>query len=149
VRFGELAGTEAQARAAAAAFSERLARLRARYSARRPVKVFWQIWSLPLMTINGRHFISDVIRLCGGVNVFADLPSLVPSISVEAVMAANSDAIVTTTADSAADGSDGLDAWRRLKSLRATAPGNLIGVIRRRKALARTHAAAGAYRAMN
>jgi iron complex transport system substrate-binding protein len=40
------------------------------------------------MTINGEHLISDVIRLCGGDNVFAKLPVLAPTIDVEAVLAA-------------------------------------------------------------
>jgi iron complex transport system substrate-binding protein len=41
------------------------------------------------MTINGEHLISDVIRLCGGDNVFAKLPVLAPTIDVEAVLAAS------------------------------------------------------------
>ena len=36
------------------------------------VRVFCPIWMKPLMTINGDTFISDMIALCGGVNVFAD-----------------------------------------------------------------------------
>ena len=36
--------------------------------------------------MNGAHVISDVITLCGGVNVFADVPVLTPSVSLEAVL---------------------------------------------------------------
>ena len=35
--------------------------------------MFYQIWDQPPMTINGKHLISDVMRLCGGSNVFAGL----------------------------------------------------------------------------
>ncbi len=37
-----------------------------------PVRVFCPIWMKPLMTIHGDTFISDMIALSGGVNVFAD-----------------------------------------------------------------------------
>lgn len=40
------------------------------------VSVFYEIWHMPLMTVNGRHVIGDVIRLCGGENVFAGVPML-------------------------------------------------------------------------
>ncbi len=37
-----------------------------------PVRVFYQVWAAPLMTLSGRHVISEAIALCGGRNVFAD-----------------------------------------------------------------------------
>jgi iron complex transport system substrate-binding protein len=126
LQLGTLAGTGASARSAADNYSERLASLRARYAERRPVPLFWQVWARPLLTVNGAHIVSDVIALCGGSNVFARLPALVPAVSTEAVVEANPEAIVTTSTDATADGSDGLDTWRKLPSLRATARGNLI-----------------------
>ena len=125
VRFGTLAGTQPQARAAADAFSERLTGLRSRYAHRPPVRIFWQVWAHPLLTVNGRHIIADAIRLCGGANIFADLPALVPSVSIESVIAADPEAIVTTT-DASPDGGDGLDQWRKLPWLSATVHGNFI-----------------------
>jgi len=125
LRLGTLAGSEPRAREAAAAFSARLSDLRSRYAERASVRLFWQVWAHPLLTVNRRHIIDDVIRLCGGANVFADLPSLVPSVSIEAVVVADPEAIVTTT-DATADGSDGLDQWRKLRWLSATKHGNFI-----------------------
>jgi iron complex transport system substrate-binding protein len=126
-RLGLLAGTEAQARAAAAAFRERVARLRARHSAgERPLRVFYQIWNAPLYTVGGRHLVSEAIRLCGGENVFASLALPAPSVSVEAVLAARPDVIVA--------GGDGetrpawLDEWKRLPALPAVANGALFAV---------------------
>jgi iron complex transport system substrate-binding protein len=40
---------------------------------RPPVRTFYQIWKQPLMTVGRRQIISDVIRLCGGDNVFGKL----------------------------------------------------------------------------
>jgi len=76
--------------------------------------------------VHGRHLLDDVIRLCGGRNVFATLRPLVPAVSVEAVVEADPEAIVTTRNDASNAGDDGLDTWRALKRMRATAQGNLV-----------------------
>jgi iron complex transport system substrate-binding protein len=86
--IGALAGTPAAADAAADAFERELDTLRARYSTRAQVPVFYEIWHRPLLTVNGAHLISDVIALCGGRNVFAGAPVLTPAVSLEAVVAA-------------------------------------------------------------
>ena len=122
--IGTLAGSETQANAAADAFIQRVDALRAAYSARPPVSVFYQIWHQPLMTINDRHIISDVIRLCGGRNAFASLTLLAPKISVEAVLAADPEVIVASGMDEARP--EWLDAWRRWRQLSAVVRDNLF-----------------------
>ena len=92
--IGALAGTQAVAEGAAAAFERELARLRSQYGTHPEVRVFYEIWHRPLLTINGRHIISDVIALCGGRNVFADAPVLTPSVSHEAVLGARPDVVL-------------------------------------------------------
>ena len=126
VRLGTLAGTEAAAQRAAGAFIARANALRERYAGRRPVTVFWQIWARPLLTINRDHVISDALRACGGVNVFADLAPLAPAVSIEAVVALDPEAIVTTGNDASVANDDGLAQWRALPRLRASSRGNLI-----------------------
>ncbi|HET6492806.1 MAG TPA: cobalamin-binding protein [Burkholderiales bacterium] len=91
---GALGGTTQSAQSAARAFERRIAALRAQFARRRPLRVFYEIWHRPLLTVNGGHMISDVIALCGGVNVFSDAPLLTPSVSLESVLAARPDAIV-------------------------------------------------------
>lgn len=44
----------------------------ARRGERPPVRVFVPIWMNPLMTVNGETFISDMLDLVGGQNIFAD-----------------------------------------------------------------------------
>jgi iron complex transport system substrate-binding protein len=85
---GAIAGTQAEANSAADALERELQSLRSRYGTRPRVRVFYEIWHRPLLTVNGQHIISDVIDLCGGTNVFSDLPLLTPSVSMEAVLAA-------------------------------------------------------------
>lgn len=125
-RIGRLAGTEATANAAATAFRERHAKLAARYSQRPPVTVFYQIWKQPLMTINSKQIISDAIRLCGGRNVFAQLQGLAPTVSVEAVIAANPEVIVASGMGESRP--EWLDDWRRWSTLTAVARDNLYFV---------------------
>lgn len=43
-----------------------------------PVRVFCPIWLDPLMTINAGTYMHDVIRVCGGTNVFAERERLYP-----------------------------------------------------------------------
>ena len=91
---GALAGTTQPARSAAQAFESRIAALRAQFARRPPLRVFYEIWHRPLLTVNGSHMINDVIALCGGINVFSDAPQLTPSVSLESVLAARPDAII-------------------------------------------------------
>lgn len=129
-RLGVLFGTSPAAQPAADAFRRDIAQLRARYAKRAPVSVFFEVWNQPLMTLNGEHMVSDVIALCGGRNVFAALKPLVPTVSTEAVLAANPDAIVTTSQGATA--SDGtlptLESWRAWPTLSAVRHGNLFAI---------------------
>jgi iron complex transport system substrate-binding protein len=84
--IGALAGTSAAADGTAREFERAIADLRTRFANRMKVRVFYEIWHWPLMTVNGRHVISDVIKLCGGSNVFAAAPVLTPVISLESVI---------------------------------------------------------------
>lgn len=83
-----LAGTLSASAAARAAFATELALLQARRHQGAPVRVFYEIWPRPLMTVNDRHVISQIIALCGGINVFGNLQQLTPEISREALLAA-------------------------------------------------------------
>lgn len=127
-KFGTLFGTSAQADRAAADFDTRLAALRQRYTARAPVTVFYQVWRAPLMTLGGKQIVSDVIRLCGGRNVFGDLPELAPTVSTEAVLAKAPQAIITPSfgASVSATPLESLDAWRRWPQIPAVRTGNLF-----------------------
>jgi iron complex transport system substrate-binding protein len=123
-RFGILTGNETAAEAAANAFDQRVAALRARYGGRSAVPVFYQISERPLLTVNGEHLIDDVLRLCGGSNIFSGVKALTPMVSPEAVVAANPEAIVTSGGE--AGNETGFAAWARLPSLLATRRHNFV-----------------------
>ena len=100
---GSLAGTGAIAQIAADEFERSIAALRERYGARSKVRVFYEIWHTPLMTVNGRHMINDVIGLCGGSNIFAGLPTLTPVVSLEGVIALQPEVVLGGSSATAPD----------------------------------------------
>ncbi len=122
--LAELAGDPAAGEAAAEAFTQRMALLASRYSHRPPVRVFYQIWDRPLRTVGGQQILSDVMRLCGGTNVFGHLELLAPTVSVEAVLAANPEVIVASGMGE--ERPDWLDAWRAWPMLTAVRAENLV-----------------------
>ena len=119
-RLGVLAGTPAKAQAAARALEQRLAALAQHRADGPPLRVFYPIWHAPLMTLNKDHIISDALRLCGGDNIFGRLPQLTPTVSVEAVLAANPEVIISTE--------DQRERWRAWPKLAATAHDNFCTV---------------------
>lgn len=114
-RLGVLTGRSASR--AAAGFNAKLSALRERYRGRREVRVFYQVWSDPLMTLGGRHLVSEGIALCGGRNVFADLAPIAPRVSSEAVLAADPEVILA--AEPGARPSGALDSWKRFERITA------------------------------
>lgn len=125
-RFGQLAGTQAQANAAAAAYRARLAQLRQSYSGRPPVRVFVEIWHQPMYTVNGAHPISNVLALCGGENVFASLATLAPEVNQEAVLKADPEVIIAS--ETSRRTRAWLDTWRAWPGLTAVVRGNLFSI---------------------
>jgi iron complex transport system substrate-binding protein len=124
-RLGVLTGTATQAAQVAAGQRARLAKLAADYRERSPVTVFYQVWGKPLYTLNGKHILSDVLRMCGGRNVFANLDAAAPIVSVESVLLANPEAMIT----GAEHGQTGdLEMWKSYPQLRAVRDGNLFAI---------------------
>jgi iron complex transport system substrate-binding protein len=93
---GQLAATSMQAESAASAFEEALQQFRRSYGNQPKIRVFQLIWDQPLMTINGNHIISDLIEVCGGINIFASLSSLTPIISAENLLEADPQVIISS-----------------------------------------------------
>lgn len=120
--IGRLTGNEETARVEAARFRDRLMALGKEYADRDPLRVFYQISSRPLYTVNGGHFISELIELCGASNVFADLGELAPQVEIEAVLGRNPEAIV------GGGGADAFSVWERFENLAANRYDNRLSV---------------------
>lgn len=125
-RLSVLAGTETAGFAEAERFRSGIAAIAEQYRDAQPISVFYQVWETPLMTINNEHLIGKVLQLCGGVNVFADMPRLVPRISPEVVLQADPEVILTGSVEGASD--QQLDHWKKYPKMRAVALDNLFFV---------------------
>ena len=120
LRIGELAGTVQHAREVAADFAASLQELGDRNDAAEPIRVFYQVSDRPLYTVGREHYVSELIELCGGRNVFADVGELAPAIDVEAVV--DRDPEVMLASDDA--GEDAFGEWDRWPSIAANRYGN-------------------------
>lgn len=120
LRIGELTGHSAQAEAAAEKFRKQLDELHEAHEKNAPISVFYQVSARPLYTINGEHYVSELIEICGGSNIFGDLGDLAPSISVEAVVDRNPEVMLAST-DA---GDDGFAEWKRWPAMSANLYGN-------------------------
>jgi iron complex transport system substrate-binding protein len=112
--FGRLAGTEPEARAAAARLRADLESLRREYAATDPVRVFVEIDEDPVYTVSGSHLISQIVSLCGGENVFGELEGVAPAVDLEAVVARDPEIIVSTVGEG-----DPAARWSRWSSMTA------------------------------
>jgi len=124
--LGQLMGTQPQANAVAASLQNQILLLTNQYSHKTPMRLFYQVWDKPLFTLNGQHIVSDAIRLCGGVNIFAGLANLSPNVDIEAVLQEDPDVIVGTEENNPTDG--GVMMWKRYPAMRAVKLGNIVSV---------------------
>lgn len=129
-RLAVITGHASEGQRAAAEYRAELKQLQQRYAGAAKVRLFYQIWNRPLMTINGQHLIGHVIDLCGGENIFASLPTLAPQVDLEAVLLANPEVIIASGMgyERPEWPAELLAEWRRWPQL-AAVKGNSIYVI--------------------
>lgn len=123
-RIGFLTGRDENAEEIAVEFEKNMQALQSRYSASAPITAFYQVSLKPLYTINGAHYISELIELCGGQNVFAELNALAPGVGVESVVSKDPEAIFASTAD----GAEAFVEWQRWPHLRANQYANYFTI---------------------
>lgn len=123
--IGKATGHETEAHAAAQAFLTSLGKLRSEYAKHKPVRVFYEISATPLFTVGGAQFISRIIQLCGGRNIFADLTAPAAAVNLESVLARDPQAIVTGDDPGSVAR---LIAWHRWPQISAVRHGNLFVV---------------------
>lgn len=109
-RLGQRFGTQAVAGAEAARLRAALEALRTRYAHARHLRVFWQVWSAPLYTLGGQHVATEMLRVCGADNVFAEQTQSAVAVDEEAVLARHPDVLVLT--GSPTETADWLQRWK-------------------------------------
>ncbi|MDT8427436.1 MAG: cobalamin-binding protein [Pseudomonadales bacterium] len=122
-KLARLTGLEDQGQSIAADFLAALDGLAQANADKPAVSVFYQVWDSPLISVGGPELINDIIRRCGGRNIFADLP-VGPKVSVEAVLSHNPDVIIASGMD--ANRPPWLDDWQVWSQLNAVKNDNLF-----------------------
>ncbi len=86
-KLGVLLGTSEIAQLRAASLRNTLTHLKQHSHPTPPVRVFLQVGETSEYSLNGSHLLSQVIEICGGINVFASATAIAPKISPESVLA--------------------------------------------------------------
>jgi len=124
--IGALSGHLDIAEMAATDFDVKIESVRNRMQAKEAVSVFYQVWNSPLQTINGNHFISDAIELCGGVNIYASELVTAPIINIESILQRDPAAIIASGMSESRP--DWLDDWLQWPTLTAVKNDHLFFV---------------------
>ena len=91
--LGDVVGKKNEAKKIANEFKTSIKYLKDTFQKKKKLKVFFQIDEKPIFTIGGSHFISEVIDICGGINIFSDVKQTAPSISEESVVSRDPEVI--------------------------------------------------------
>jgi iron complex transport system substrate-binding protein len=121
--LGRLTGRAAAADSLSARLRAELDAVRASVAGLPRPTVFFVVWNDPPMTAGPGTFISQVIGVAGGANVFADAAQPWPTVSMEEVVRRQPDAVVLPTGESGSPKTDvRAPGWRELKALRGRGP---------------------------
>ena len=126
-KLSVLTGTESRAQIAIQEFNSIYGEIKRRYNNKSKVKIFYQLWDRPIITVGGNELINDIIELCGGENIFGDLPQLAPKIDQESVLIRNPKVIVASGSNT--ERPQWLDEWKLWPQLTAVAEENLYFII--------------------
>ena len=96
---GKAAGADSDAASLVDSLSSQISAIEAKIaSANLPKpKVYYEVWTPPLMSAGNGSFINDVILKAGGINIFGSETQQYPSVSSETVVQSNPDVIMLPT----------------------------------------------------
>lgn len=124
-RLGLLAGTAMQANAAAEQYAQRIVALEQRYAPAQGGSILIQVWDRPIYTVGRSELMSDVVRICGYHNVYADLDDPGPAVSLESVLARDPDVILAVAAE-LRSANEWLNRWRAYPTLKSVRTARLL-----------------------
>jgi iron complex transport system substrate-binding protein len=84
--IGKLCGREDRGAELVGEMKENIRRAGEQAAGRERPPVYWELSTEPLMSVGGRTFISEAIRLGGGENIFEDLAQDYPEVSAEQIL---------------------------------------------------------------
>ena len=126
-RLGKIIGKEKNAQEVAKKFQADLKKIEVDNQRKSQVTVFYQAWPSPVMTINGKHLISDMIRVCGGKQIFANEKILVPTVSIEAVIERNPELVITASEFTNSSTNNDL-IWKKYPNMKVNQLGGYLSI---------------------
>jgi iron complex transport system substrate-binding protein len=93
--LGALSGDTASARVAVDTVNRSLERVRSATAGRARPKVVIPAWDTPLVVIGGGSFVSQLVAIAGGENVYGSSPERSPQVTLEDVVRRDPDIILT------------------------------------------------------
>jgi ABC-type Fe3+-hydroxamate transport system substrate-binding protein len=119
-------GDSARVDSVAVRFEHSLDSLQQLHHSRNP-RVAMVAWDNPPMVIGAGSFLTELVKLAGGANVFADLPQPSPTVSIETIAARNPDLLLSLSSDSAGPSYAKRPEWQVIRAVRQKRFGMLHG----------------------
>lgn len=98
LRLGQLTGHGAEAESLSQQLLSQLESIGASGTTHPPLRVFYQVWHAPIISVGGAELINDMITRCGGSNIFAELP-VGPRVNLEDVLLRDPQVIIASGSD--------------------------------------------------
>ncbi|MGZ3332343.1 MAG: ABC transporter substrate-binding protein [Gemmatimonadaceae bacterium] len=121
--LGAILHDSARARAVGDSVFRTLGRVRAATANLPRPTVFWHIWDAPLITIGSGSFMTEIVDIAGGKNVYADITAPSATVSLEDVAHRDPDYILAGP-----QGVQKINADRRWQIVRAVREGKVLQV---------------------
>ena len=125
-RIALLGGREQAGLRIKSEFNSRLDQLREHANVKTRPRIFLQVSSNDLYTVNDSHLIGQAINLCGGTNIFGTIDVPVPLVSNESILVGQPDIIVRSSVEN--EVGDWRDRWSGKEQIPAVMAGNLYQI---------------------
>ena len=113
-----MAGTEIPARQQAAQLKKRLQVLQSNIP-KPQIKLFFQLWQKPLMTVGAASSLQQIFQLCGYRNIFAEVQRSAFSVDLETVFMRNPQLIIASITPAQQNSTQAY--WRHFPAISAVA----------------------------
>lgn len=121
--LGILLGDSARGAAVSDSVAKTLKRVQNATASLPKPKVFWHIWSAPLITVARGSYMNELVELAGATNIYGDLPDASPMVSIEDVLKRDPQIILTGP-----DGASKIRSDPRWSQSRAVKSGSVLVV---------------------
>lgn len=114
--LGRLLGDTARATVLADSVGRTLERVRTAMQAKPRVTAFWKAWDSPVIAIGGGSFLSELVDMAGGRNIYGDDPRPAFDVTIEDVVRRDPDVVFAGPESGAR--MRAAPAWRALRAVR-------------------------------